>query len=339
MISDAEFEKQLKQDFLVEADEIIQNFENVLLKLESDADPSHHMNEMFRYAHSLKGSGLAAGFSSYGTFAHKLENLLDAIRAGKVAISKSNTDLMLAALDALRSYGKELESNFAATHDFIDLEKQLILATAPLSKPIPPPPIQVSKIRPTPQFEDTITPKVFVLEDDESTREMILEGFPEDWKIEGFESGETFIERFKKDQPHLIITDLKLPGMSGREVIEYVRASSPKTPVIFISGYAERADIVKFLALGAFAFFEKPFNMRDLTHSCVLALRDWMYFHTIEEVSILAFRTFMSFNAIVDLLPTAPLSEQDAQKIRVFEQDLTRIGALCTRAGKFATEA
>jgi chemotaxis protein histidine kinase CheA len=76
-MEDLEFELLIKQEFLQEAEEILQNFEFRLLKVNVNTDSTAVLNEMFRYAHSLKGAGLAAGFDGLGNLAHKVENLLD----------------------------------------------------------------------------------------------------------------------------------------------------------------------------------------------------------------------------------------------------------------------
>lgn len=341
MLSDIEFERQLKREFLSEAEEIIQKFEDVLLQLKPGSDNASKMNELFRYAHTLKGSGLAAGFTQFGHFAHKIENLLDAIRAHKIAVSRANTDILLAALDALRAYRRNLESDGGAQADFQELETRILEI---MGKPTSAedlrrqPPLQVSPRSFSLDFDHELIPLVYVCEDDDATRELIERSLPRNWRVEGFVSGEAFMLRFQQEPAHLVITDLRLPGMDGNQVIEQVKNIAPRTPVIVISGLAERSDVINFLAVGAFAFLEKPFDESDLRQTCDRALREWIYRQTLDEITVLSFRTFMNFSSIVQLIPHEQLDATQTKTLENFESKLTRIGSLCSRANRFARQ-
>ncbi|MEM6987651.1 MAG: response regulator [Pseudomonadota bacterium] len=61
------------------------------------------------------------------------------------------------------------------------------------------------------------------------------------------------------EQPlDLVITDLRMPSMSGLEFAKSVRATNPLLPILFISGYAKLTDVVTAMRLGAIDFVEKP---------------------------------------------------------------------------------
>ena len=57
-----EFEKEVKMDFLAEANQLLNDSEQAFLALESDKHNSNLMNEIFRLAHNLKGTSRAVGF-------------------------------------------------------------------------------------------------------------------------------------------------------------------------------------------------------------------------------------------------------------------------------------
>ena len=63
----------------------------------------------------------------------------------------------------------------------------------------------------------------------------------------------------------LLITDVVMPGMSGRQVVDRVRASYPTLPVLFISGYTDDAMVRHGIAEADTPFLQKPFTMSDLT--------------------------------------------------------------------------
>jgi two-component system chemotaxis sensor kinase CheA len=86
--------------FMQEAEEQLEILETETLKLETDAS-QERLQVIFRAAHTLKGSSRAMGFSKFAELTHELENILDLLRAGKLSLSSSITDRLLAAIDAL----------------------------------------------------------------------------------------------------------------------------------------------------------------------------------------------------------------------------------------------
>jgi DNA-binding NtrC family response regulator len=64
-----------------------------------------------------------------------------------------------------------------------------------------------------------------------------------------------------------VLTDIFMPGLSGRDLLKYIQAKHPATPVIVISGMfheEEEVDGKDLLALGAFAYFTKPFKLEEI---------------------------------------------------------------------------
>ena len=62
----------------------------------------------------------------------------------------------------------------------------------------------------------------------------------------------------------VVLTDLSMPGLSGREVLNYIQEKHPATPVIVISGMPEGGYGHEVLEMGAFAFFTKPFKVDEI---------------------------------------------------------------------------
>jgi DNA-binding response OmpR family regulator len=106
---------------------------------------------------------------------------------------------------------------------------------------------------------------ILVVDDDESVRETIgvmleRENFNSVLAADG-KSGFTKAVTLK---PHLLLIDLRLPGMSGAEVCKQLRAERIQTPIIVISGLGEEIDKVLLLEMGADDYVVKPFGMREL---------------------------------------------------------------------------
>lgn len=87
--------------FISEAREHLNALASLSLRCEEGAAGSDIVNEMFRHAHSLKGMGATMQLVPVTTLSHALEDLLDQVRDGRLAITRSAADLMLAAIDTL----------------------------------------------------------------------------------------------------------------------------------------------------------------------------------------------------------------------------------------------
>ena len=86
---------------------------------------------------------------------------------------------------------------------------------------------------------------------------------------EGFEvataaSGTEALRKIAADRPDLIITDLKMDGMSGIDLLNEVHKDSPMLPIIMLSGQALIPDAVRATHLGSAAFLTKPVVEEDL---------------------------------------------------------------------------
>lgn len=89
--------------FLAESAEGLERTEQSLIAAEDDPDNRDLLDEMFRVAHTIKGNASALDFSQTAGFAHVVEDLLDAVRQQKAAISRETVSLLLQGVDALRA--------------------------------------------------------------------------------------------------------------------------------------------------------------------------------------------------------------------------------------------
>jgi DNA-binding NtrC family response regulator len=61
-----------------------------------------------------------------------------------------------------------------------------------------------------------------------------------------------------------VLTDISMPGLSGRDLLRYIQAKHSSTPVIVISGLSDGGDSRELLEMGAFDFFTKPFKLEEV---------------------------------------------------------------------------
>ena len=97
--------------FLIEAGEHIQSLNKGLLSLEKDSKNSGMIDELFRAAHTLKGSAAMMGFQGISDVAHKAEDMLGQFRAGSAPIRKDTLNFLFDSVDAINILVDGVSSN------------------------------------------------------------------------------------------------------------------------------------------------------------------------------------------------------------------------------------
>jgi chemosensory pili system protein ChpA (sensor histidine kinase/response regulator) len=88
--------------FAPEAQEYIESLEGQLLRIEKEPDNSAVIDQLFRTAHTLKGSAYTVGFQSLGDLVHYVEDFMMAVREGRIKIVPGHTDVLLRSVDVVR---------------------------------------------------------------------------------------------------------------------------------------------------------------------------------------------------------------------------------------------
>ena len=107
--------------------------------------------------------------------------------------------------------------------------------------------------------------KILVIDDEKPTLKM-FRLFLDTYGFEIFtaESGEEGLEIFKREQPDLVLTDVKMPGMDGIEVLQAIKKLSSDTEVIVITGHGDMELAIRALNLDATDFINKPIQRQSL---------------------------------------------------------------------------
>jgi len=110
-----------------------------------------------------------------------------------------------------------------------------------------------------------MTRKLLVIDDDEiSCRLMEAIFAPRGFEVLMAHDGPAGIERIAKDDPDIVFLDLKLPGLSGIEVLEKVRVSHPELPVLVLTAHGEAKTAVRATQLGAVDYLTKPIDHEEI---------------------------------------------------------------------------
>lgn len=114
---------------------------------------------------------------------------------------------------------------------------------------------------------------VTLIEDDHDFRAALVERLEmEDFTVDAFPSAETALEQIDADFAGVVITDIRMPGMDGRQVLSRLQALDAALPVILITGHGDIAEAVAAMNAGAYDFVAKPFAFERLLESLKRAL-------------------------------------------------------------------
>lgn len=115
---------------------------------------------------------------------------------------------------------------------------------------------------------------ILVIEDDRRIQKSLSRLFQsEDHRVEIAGDGTAGLDLFHTCAPAAVVLDLKLPGLSGKEVCRQIKQAAPSLPVVILSAVADVADKVLLLELGADDYVTKPFSPRELLARVQAAIR------------------------------------------------------------------
>ena len=115
--------------------------------------------------------------------------------------------------------------------------------------------------------------RLLVADDEKNIREGLAAGLKLDGhEVETASDGNEAFNRFLKGDIDLVITDLRMPGLSGDGLLKKIQADSPGTPVIFLTGHGTVETAVEAMRLGAWDFLTKPVNLDQLSYLVKQAL-------------------------------------------------------------------
>ena len=108
-------------------------------------------------------------------------------------------------------------------------------------------------------------PTVFVVDDDLSIREAMRDLLQENgYSVEIFADGPAFLESYRQGRKGCLLVDALMPGMSGVELIEHLKADGHQLPAIMITGSGAVSMAVQAMKAGAVDFIEKPVSNDEL---------------------------------------------------------------------------
>jgi len=107
--------------------------------------------------------------------------------------------------------------------------------------------------------------RILVVEDEEGMREFLnILLAKEGYDVTTCESGAEALEKFKERDFHLVVTDIKMPGIDGIEVLSRIKEIDPSVPVIIMTGYASMETAIQAVNKGAYSYLRKQTSNEDI---------------------------------------------------------------------------
>ena len=118
-------------------------------------------------------------------------------------------------------------------------------------------------------------PHILILEDESSTAWALAEGLSDDgFTIDTFASAEEALRWLKRGHSDIVISDFRLPGMSGLDLARKLSRGAHAQPVIIVTAYATPDVMAQLRAAGVAECFSKPFRIDRLRQSVRQALAE-----------------------------------------------------------------
>jgi two-component system, NtrC family, response regulator AtoC len=106
--------------------------------------------------------------------------------------------------------------------------------------------------------------KILIIDDDPKVAWILSEGLSSNYEFVTAHDGIEGIQMVSTEKPMLILLDIKMPGMTGLEVLEKLNRLPNRPDVIMLSGHGETKNIVQSMHLGAAEFINKPFDVKEV---------------------------------------------------------------------------
>jgi signal transduction histidine kinase len=116
-------------------------------------------------------------------------------------------------------------------------------------------------------------PRLLIVDDDDAVREALRHVFDRDYELMVASSGGEALSLLRRGEIDVVISDLRLPGMSGLEFLAQLRVVDPDVPCLILTGFGSVDSASEAIRLGVFAYLAKPFSVASLRQTVADAQR------------------------------------------------------------------
>jgi DNA-binding NtrC family response regulator len=115
-------------------------------------------------------------------------------------------------------------------------------------------------------------PRLLIADDEEGPRASVRVLLQDRFQILAVDSSEAAIRACREHRFDVVVSDTRRAGMSGLDCFEEIRKIDRRVPVVFVSAYVTQEKVRRAIALDAFGFLDKPFDIHELCEAVCSAL-------------------------------------------------------------------
>jgi len=119
---------------------------------------------------------------------------------------------------------------------------------------------------------ESIKKTILIADDEEKIRKVLNINLKNKYRVILAQNGIEAIDYLKNETVHLIITDLRMPGQGGLDLLQYVQQCCPYIPVIIVTAFGSVENAVQAMKMGAYDYVLKPIKISELQHLIEKAL-------------------------------------------------------------------
>ncbi len=152
-----------------------------------------------------------------------------------------------------------------------------------------------------------MTDRLLVVDDEPSMREFLeIMLSQEGYQVILAATGEEGFKAYRQEEPDLVLTDVKMPGMSGLELIKEIHSLDQGIPIIAITAYACADDAIRAVRAGAYDYLSKPFQIDDLR----VIIRNALETRRLRKENLLLRQSVEQRHRFGELIGKSPLMEE-----------------------------
>jgi CheY-like chemotaxis protein len=336
-----DIEAAVRGEFLLEAQDIVDELERCLMQLERTPDDRALLDGAFRAMHTLKGSSMAAGFGALGQLVHFAETLLANLRTNETVWSDAIGEALLRTTDRVRTLVAHLSADWNAELATDDVEASLRALLAPgtvraqpaanddlgyglFEDPPPPKPLPIARGK----------ARVLFCDDDEDILALVSQQIRLlDIECHTSSNGRAALERLQEyGDLDALLVDLVMPHMDGVQLISAVRERWPQIPIVIVSGNTQKIEALPLLEVGAYAILEKPFTPGRLELVLSHAIHLKALRNLLAKLSTVSFKAHLGIASALQHAQTGDRNAADAAAAAVASQvdSITRLAQLAS---------
>jgi DNA-binding NtrC family response regulator len=160
---------------------------------------------------------------------------------------------------------------------------------------------------------------IYIIDDEEDNLEIISGMIKnQNYRYECFLSAQEAFTRSEESPPDLVLTDMRMPGLSGIDVLKNFKQIDSEISIIFLSGYLDKTTLMEALNLGVFAVIDKPIKEIQLNSYIAQALaRREMWRILNKSIDLILFQINDMGNYLI--------SQNKSEQLEIMKQDARQL--------------